>query len=129
MSQAPNSGRPASASLASKLAAAGEAATGLALLAAPASVVALLLGEPATGVAIAVARVLGMALLALALACWPGPARLGMLAYSVAVAVYLGALGLSGAAAGLLLWPAVLLHLALAALLVREWRRESSVSG
>lgn len=69
---------------------------------------------------VAVARVLGSALLALALACWPGTPRLGMLAYGLAVAVYLGWLGWTGAAGGLLLWPAVLLHLGLALLLVRQ---------
>jgi hypothetical protein len=114
---------PKSHSLTLKLAAAGEAATGLALLATPAWVVALLLGGEASGVAAAIARVLGIALLALALACWPGPPRLGMLVYGVAVAVYLGALGLSGAASGVLLWPAVLLHVVLALLLVLEWHR------
>lgn len=112
-------------SLALKITAAGEAATGLALLVAPAWVIELLLGGSASGVAVEVARVLGLALVALALACWPGPPRLGMLVYVVAAAVYLGALAASGAASGVLLWPAVLVRLALAALLVREWRREA----
>jgi hypothetical protein len=98
----------------------------LALLAAPAWVVALLLGDAASGVALLLARVLGIALLALAAACWPGPPRLGMLIYGVAVALYLGALGLSGAATGVLLWPAVLLHVVLAALLLFEWCKEES---
>lgn len=111
---------PGAASLALKLAAAGEAATGLALLAAPAWVVALLLGGEAAGVALPVARVLGIALLALALACWPGPPRRGMLAYGLAVAAYLAWLGWTGAASGLLLWPAVLLHAGLALWLVRQ---------
>lgn len=43
-----------------------------------------------------------------------------MLVYSAAVALYLGALGASGAATGPLLWPAVLLHGALALVLVRH---------
>ena len=111
---------PASASLALKLAAAGEAGTGLALLAVPTWVVDLLLGGEASDAATMLARVLGIALLALALACWPGPPRRGMLVYGVAVALYLGALGLSGAATGLLLWPAVLLHAVLAVALVRH---------
>lgn len=109
-----------SASPALKLAAAGEAATGLALLVAPTWVVAWLLGGAAAGVAVMAARVLGIALLALALACWPGPPRRGMRVYSVGVALYLGALGLSGAATGPLLWPAVLLHGVLALALTRE---------
>lgn len=111
-----------SASPALKLAAAGEAATGLALLVAPAWVIAWLLGGAAAGVAVMAARVLGIALLALALAlaCWPGPPRRGMLAYGVGVAAYLGWLGASGAATGPLLWPAVLLHAVLALALTRE---------
>ena len=51
-------------------AAVGEAATGLALLIAPSLVVHLLLGEQLTSVAIPVARVTGIAVIALAIACW-----------------------------------------------------------
>ena len=57
-----------------------------------------------------VARVAGIALVGLGLACWPGPPRIGMLTYSVAVTLYLAYLGLTGAATGVLLWPAVALH-------------------
>ena len=97
-----------------------EAATGLALLLAPSTVGQLLLGVELTGPATTVARVAGIALIALAVACWPGTPLLGMLIYSVAVAAYLSYLGLSGAASGLLLWPAVVLHLILSVLLARE---------
>ena len=54
-------------------AAIGEAATGLALLIAPSLVGQLLLGEQLSGVAMPVARVAGIALIALGIACWPGP--------------------------------------------------------
>ena len=54
------------------LAAVGEAATGLALVIVPSLVWRLLLGEELSGVAIPVARVLGIALIALGVACWPG---------------------------------------------------------
>jgi hypothetical protein len=43
-----------------------------------------------------------------------------MLIYSAAVAMYLAFLGLTGAANGLLLWPAVVLHLVLTVLLARD---------
>ena len=56
------------------LAAVGEATTGLALLIAPSPVGWLLLGEPLAGVAVPVALVAGIALIGLAIACWPGPA-------------------------------------------------------
>jgi hypothetical protein len=50
----------------------GEIATGLALLVVPGLVGQLLLGEALTGVAIPIARVLGIALVGLGIACWPG---------------------------------------------------------
>ena len=72
-------------------AAVSQAATGLALLVAPSLVGQLLLGEQFTGVAIPVARVAGIALIALGIACWPGSSLVGMLGYSAVVALYLGA--------------------------------------
>jgi hypothetical protein len=101
------------------LAAVGEAATGLALLIVPSLVGRLLLGEDLAGIAIPVARVAGIALVALGIACWPGPPRAAMLTYGAAVTVYLAYLGLSGDMGGVLLWPAVVLHAVLTALLIR----------
>ena len=102
------------------VAAACEAATGVALLIVPSLVGRLLLGEELTGVALPVARVLGIALIALGVACWPGRTALcGMLAYSAAVTLYLGYVGFAGRFGGILLWLAVVLHAILAALLTR----------
>jgi hypothetical protein len=70
-------------------AAVAEAATGLALLIVPSLVGELLLGQQLTGVAMPAARVAGIALIALGVACWPGPPLAGMLTYSGAVAFYL----------------------------------------
>ena len=70
-------------------AAVAEAATGLALLLVPSLVGQLLLGEELTGIAVPVARVAGIALIGLGIACWPGPPLLGMLIYSAVVALYL----------------------------------------
>lgn len=98
-------------------AAVGEAATGLALLLVPALVGQLLLGEALAGIAVPVARVAGIALIGLGVACWPGPPRLGMLIYSAAVTLYLGYLGFAAGLGGVLLWPAVVLHAVLTALL------------
>ncbi|MGA8893424.1 MAG: hypothetical protein WB493_17825 [Anaeromyxobacteraceae bacterium] len=106
------------------LAAAGETATGLALLVVPSLVGRLLLGEDLTGVAIPVARVAGIALVGLGVACWPGPPIMGMSIYSVVVALYLAYLGFAGGFGGMLLWPAVLVHVALSLLLaLAQWRR------
>jgi hypothetical protein len=100
-------------------AAVGEVATGMALLIVPSLVGRLLLGEDLAGIAIPVARVAGIALVALGIACWPGPARIGMLTYSAAVTLFLAYLGLVGGVGGILLWPAVALHAILTALLIR----------
>ena len=100
-------------------AAVAEAATGLALLIVPSLVGRLLLGEELTGVAVPVARVAGIALIALRVACWPGPPLVGMLTYSAAVTLYLAYVGFAGGLAGVLLWPAVVLHVILTALLTR----------
>ncbi len=54
-------------------AAVAEAATGMALLIVPSPVGQLLLGEDLIGIARAVARVAGIALIGLGVACWPGP--------------------------------------------------------
>ena len=99
-------------------AAAIEAATGLALLIVPSFVAQLLLGEELTTVAVPVARVAGIALIALGIACWPGPPLVGMLIYSTVVALYLAYLGFAGTFTGVLLWPAVVLHLILTMLLI-----------
>jgi hypothetical protein len=101
-----------------------EAATGLALLIVPSLVGQLLLGEPLSGVAAPVARVAGIALIALGIACWSGwSPLLGMLIYSGSVALYLAYLGTVGGLNGLLLWPAVVLHAILTALLTRDFVR------
>ena len=101
-------------------AAVGEAATGLGLLLVPALVGQLLLGEAFVGIAVPVARVAGLALIGLGVACWPGPPRLGILIYSAAVTLYLAYLGFAAGLTGVLLWPAVVLHVILTALLARE---------
>jgi hypothetical protein len=100
-------------------AAVGEAGTGLALLIVPALVGRLLLGEELTGIAIPVARVAGIALIALGVACWPGTPLVGMLTYSAAVTLYLAYVGVAGGLSGILLWPAIILHVILTALLIR----------
>ena len=104
------------------IAAAAEAATGLALLVVPSPVGRLLLGAELTGVAIPVARVTGIALIALGIACWPGRTALcGMLTYSVLATLYLLYLGIRGQWIGPLLWPAVAVHAVLTILLARAW--------
>ena len=72
-----------------------------------------------SGAGIVVSRVAGIALIALGVACWPGPQLIGMLIYSAAVTLYLAYVGFAGDLSGILLWPAVVLHVILTALLAR----------
>ena len=106
-------------------AAVAQAATGLALLAFPLLVGQLLLGVELTGIAATVARVTGVALISLGVACWPSNtadrAFYGMLTYGTLAALYLAYVGASGVK-GILLWPAVAVHAVLSILLVRAWR-------
>jgi hypothetical protein len=101
------------------LAAVSEAATGVALLVVPSLVGQLLFGAELTGIAVTVARVTGIALIALGVACWPGTPLVGILTYSAAVTLYLAYVGFAGGLTGILLWPAVVLHVILTALLTR----------
>jgi hypothetical protein len=101
------------------LAAVAEIATGAALLIAPSRVGELLIGTALAGPAVIVARVAGLALVSLGLACWPLTPLLGMLTYSVLTTLYLGCKGLDGEATGPLLWPAVGLHVVFSVLLAR----------
>ncbi len=111
------------------IAAVGEMATGIALVVAPSLVSDALLGAALTGSAIPVARVAGMALVGLGIAGWPGPPLAGMLVYSTAVALYLGWLGLAGAATGVLLWPAMAAHVVLSGALAYEAMRSPRSNG
>jgi hypothetical protein len=105
------------------LAAAGEAALGLILLVYPSIVVRLLFNAQIAGAGMVMSRVAGIALIALGVACWPGPPRAGMLTYSAVVTLYLAYVGFAGGMTGLLLWPAVVLHVIVTILLVsaRPW--------
>jgi hypothetical protein len=104
-------------------AAMGELATGMALIVVPSLVGRLLFGAELTGVSIPLARVLGIALIALGVGCLPGSkALIGMLTYSAFVTFYFLYLGIRGGWVGPLLWPAVGLHATLAFLLVRTPR-------
>jgi hypothetical protein len=104
------------------LAAVLEVATGMALLIVPSLVGRLLFGTEFIGVANPAVRVTGIALLALGVGCWPGStAFCGMLTYSALVTLYLLCLAIRGEWVGPLLWPVVVIHALLTALLARAW--------
>ena len=104
------------------LAAVIEVATGMGLLIVPSLVGRLLFGEEFTGIVTPVARVLGIALLALGVCCLPGSTALcGMLTYSGLATLYLLYLAIRGEWVGPLLWPVIALHGILTVLLARTW--------
>ena len=119
------------------LAAVLEGATGLVLMIHPALVAQLLFGDGVSGVGKVLSRVAGIALLALGVACWPGreagsaSARSAgaLLTYSLLVTLYLVYVGVIGHLAGILLWPAVVVHAVWMLLVVAAWRHEQQSPG
>ncbi|MFZ3183159.1 MAG: hypothetical protein WA173_03325 [Pseudomonas sp.] len=112
------------------LAVVAELGTGLALLYDPAFVSDWLLGLAISQDGSLFARLFGLAILALCLACWPGTQALcnsvafrSMLFYNATVAVYIAYIGVF-VSSGLLLWPALIFHVAVTVLLLRSWRTE-----
>jgi hypothetical protein len=111
--------------------AAFEAATGIGLIAVPNLVAHLLLGTELAGSGVAVARVAGFGLLALAIACWPGGSDTHMRAtralflYNLLAGVFLGYLRFGGGFDGYLLLPAAAIHILIAILLARPAYQKS----
>jgi hypothetical protein len=102
-----------------------ETATGVLLMADPGLVVRLLIGANLSGGGVAVARVCGLALFALGLACWPSrtgvsaQAIRALFAYNFLFALYIAYLGIGGGFTAYLLWPACILHGLMALFLAR----------
>src|SRR5213596_3279850 len=108
-----------------KLTAVIETATGLGLMAVPSVVARLLLGSPLdTSAAVMLGRIAGAALLALGVACWLArddtqsrAARglvVAMLMYNIPATAVLAFAGIGLGLHGVVLWPAVVLHAAMA---------------
>ncbi len=104
-------------------AALAEASTGVILLAYPPIVVRLLFAADIAGAGVVMSRLAGIALIGLGVGCWPGPPLAGMVTYGVVVTLYLVYVGFAGGVTGILLWPAVVLHVILTALLILASRR------
>ena len=106
--------------------AAAEVATGLVVVARPSRFATLLLGSSLDApAALTIARVAGVALIALGVACWlarsDGHSRAArglvgaMLFYNTGVAIVLAWAGIGLALSGMALWPAVAFHAAMTA--------------
>lgn len=102
-----------------------ELGAGLALLFVPEVFVDLVLRSTLDGLAaMTVARIAGAALTALAIACWlarndPGSAAArgmtkAMVLYNLGAVLVLGSAGMLSQVVGILLWPAVIIHAAMA---------------
>jgi hypothetical protein len=108
-----------------KLSAAIEAATGLAVIASPSLIVRLLFSTELLGGGVAIGRVGGIALLSLAIACWPGvksdlpQITRSLFVYNLLAGLYLGFLRADHDFFSYLLLPAAALHLTFAILLAR----------
>lgn len=94
-----------------------ELAAGIGLLLAPALALRWLFDVDAPQLASQVARLAGVALIALGIACWPvrpgpggGPALRALVGYNLLAGIYLAYLGGFEHLAGPLLWPGVALH-------------------
>jgi len=106
----------------------------LALIAVPAIVVRLLFGAEISGASVPLGRVAGAALLALGVACWlargdtPSRAARGlivaMLMYNLVATAVLAFAGIGLRLHGVALWPAVVLHAAMAVWCVVCLRRD-----
>jgi hypothetical protein len=111
-------GAATSATLWTRAASALEMLTGAALLVAPSVLARLLFGSALNESGETVGRISGLVMLCLAWGCWLGEsgssALAPMLALNALAALYLVFIGLGGANAGVLLWPAAALHLVLA---------------
>jgi len=103
------------------------AATGLILLVSPELFGRLILGSELPEPGQALGRLTGIVLLGFAFASWPDPSARSvaraMLAYNLLATLYLGYLGylgIVGKPVGVLLWPAVVLHMLLTVLLAAD---------
>jgi hypothetical protein len=107
-----------------------EIVVGAVLVAVPDLPCRLLFAANAAGVTIPVARFAGVALVALGIACLPSTAAgsrraavQGLFAFNIGVAILLAWVGVATPLRGLMLWPAVVLHAVIAALLLPQLQR------
>ncbi|WP_091303459.1 hypothetical protein [Gemmobacter aquatilis] len=100
--------------------------TGVLLFFVPGVISGVLLGSDVVGTDVIFARLAGIALIGLGMACWPGPQALGMLIYSILAGLYLAWLGITQIASGPLLWPAVIVHVIMAVPLATHIKYQKS---
>ena len=103
--------------------------TGLFLIVSPSLFSWLILDAELSEPGRALGRLGGIALVGFALTAWPAPATAvhatsamrALLIYNLLATIYLAYLGFAGQIVGILLWPAVAVHVLLLILLGRVW--------
>lgn len=109
------------------VAALAEALTGVVLLLFPSIVVQLLFGTGIVGAGVVMSRLAGISLIGLGLACWPDGPRawplIGLFTYSTLAMLYLASVSLRHQVTGVLLWPMVVVHAGLSAVVAVAWFR------
>jgi len=112
-----------------------EIAVGVCLLAVPELPCVLLFAAKPEGIDMPLARFAGVALFALGIACLPTTgagshrrAVLGLFAFNLGVAILLAWVAVATPMRGLLLWPAVILHAAIAAALLPQLLTRGSLA-
>jgi hypothetical protein len=112
-----------------------EIAVGVTVVAAPNFLSVLLFATRLEGAGMPIARLAGIALLALGTSCLPSvqtaPRRksvLGLLVYNSGAAILFAWVGVATALHGFLLWPAAILHAGIAAALLPQFLTRSSLA-
>jgi hypothetical protein len=112
-----------------------EIAVGVTVIVAPNFLCVLLFATRPEGAGMPIARLAGIALLALGISCLPSvqpaPRRnsvLGLLVYNVGAAILFAWVGVATALHGFLLWPAAILHAGIAAALLPQFLTRSSLA-
>ena len=102
-----------------------EMLTGVTMLVVPSMIISLLLGEGVNPIGIAVVQILGIGLLSLGIACREPlrqdarlSTRIGLCTYNLGVAIALTIFAAAGGMNGLLLWPAMALHVVIGAMML-----------
>lgn len=111
-----------------------ELSTGVPLVLVPSVVMALLFGSPLADGGDQLAQLFGAALISLGISCWsagdleakPSTARLGLMLYNLAAALFLIGFAFTGAAQGPMVGPAGLLHLVLGLLMLLDQSRSAA---
>jgi len=112
-----------------------EIAVGVTVIVAPNFLCVLLFATRPEGAGMPIARLAGIALLALGISCLPsvqtGPRRnsvLGLVVYNVGAAILFAWVGVATALHGFLLWPAAILHAGIAAALLPQFLTRRSLA-